>query len=293
MKFIPILILSVILFSYCTERMDIELDKTYPRLVVEGNLTSEEAFQKVKLTRSSDFMTDQSYEPVSGAKVTIYDSISKNYFNLFENDSIKGLYQTKSHVRGIPGHTYQLKIENVDIDSNGMKETYTASSTMQPINPIDSIDIVPYIEKISKEKGWEIRLYMWDSPQKDYYVFKILKNGKLLSDTITEWEYTDDMLFDNQYINGITCYYLKEKKEDEKLQSGDVVTLEVDGINKDYFNFINDAVMNYYPSIPIFSPPRANVSTNILPKEKTFGFFAAYSVRKISVIYNDHGKPPF
>ena len=57
-KYIFSLALGVLMLS-CTERIDIELDSTYRRLVVQGAVTSDSVRQRVLLTTTSDYFSNQ------------------------------------------------------------------------------------------------------------------------------------------------------------------------------------------------------------------------------------------
>lgn len=57
------------------------------------------------------------------------------------------------------------------------------------------------------------------------------------------------------------------------------------GITEDYYSFIYSYITDYYPKVPIFSGPSANIPTNIKPIDDAVGIFAAYSIERKSVIY--------
>ncbi|MCK5463086.1 MAG: DUF4249 family protein, partial [Bacteroidales bacterium] len=135
---ILIFAISISLWN-CTERIDLELDSTYTRLVVEGFITNDTAAHWVRLSETSDYFHNETAPAVTGAEVTIDDG--EQVHRLTESDTAKGWYLTSPDYHGIPGRTYTLIIRNVDIDNDGEVEEYTAASMMKPVNPIDSIKI--------------------------------------------------------------------------------------------------------------------------------------------------------
>lgn len=273
-----VMILSISSWS-CTEKINIELDNTYTRLVVWGELTTDTTVHTVRLTRTADYFFNQPTFGVSDALVTINDG--ENTITLFENAQIEGTYQTPSDYYGIPGKTYTLDISGVDIDGDGTSENYSASSRLRNVNPVDSIQLV-YNEMW---EAWEVKVFAWDSPDKDWYLFKVYRNNVLVSDTLTEWFAQTDDLFNGNYTNGITSQFLQDEYEDERPDVGDTVTFEINGITEEFYNFVIGMQMEIMFSAPLFSGPPANVSTNLT--NDALGFFAVYSAERASAIVTE------
>ena len=270
--------LSIITILYsCTEKMDIELDNSYTRLVVEGRFSTDTTVHQIKLTKTSSYFYNDVAPTVSGAVVTIDDGITT--IPLTESITRPGVYETASNVFGVIGKTYRLLIKNVDIDKNGVFEEYSANSTIYPINTIDSIAM----EYKTDFKAWEVKVYVIDPPTEDYYLFNVYKNNKLITDTITEPLITDDKFFNGNYTNGIGVGYLEDEKPDEKAFVGDTIGLEIWRINKDFHKFMTELQDATRPSTPLFSGPPSNAKGNI--SNGAVGYFAAYSIsRKRGVI---------
>ena len=270
--------------SSCTEDINMPLDSTYTRLVVDGSITTDTMKHKVRLTKSGDALYKLPVQVISNATVMISDG--SNEFTLHEDALNKGIYETDSTVYGVPGRTYTLHISHVDINDDGVFEEYTAQSYLKKENPIDSIQIV-YDGRIADNSGWVINLYAQEiGGGRNFYLMKAYKNGVLLTDSINEYtNMSDNTGFNGGYYNGFPVYMLQKSKIDERVQIGDAITLEMDGITEDYFNFVQDYIQEYFPKIPIFSGPSANISTNIEPKDKAVGFFAAYSIARCTKIY--------
>ena len=71
----------------------------------------------------------------------------------------------------------------------------------------------------------------------------------------------------------------------EALMPGDTVTLELNSIDLDYYNFIVDAQLEIMGNNPLFSGPAANVRSNIDNQGK--GIFTAYPVQRVSAILSE------
>ena len=279
LKYIIILLVSIsAIFSNCTERIDINPDDSYTRLVVDGKFTTDTTRHTIKLSKTADYFSNKPAPPVKNAQVTINDSIE-----LHEDSA--GYYRTGPNVFGIPGQTYTLKIQNVDINNDGNSETYTARSTMQSISKADSIDIA-YQKFPGIGQFWEILLYAKEPKGEDFYIFKTYKNDTLLTDSLGEWQVQDDEFFDGSYMDGIPVQTLQEDKTDEIVREKDTITLEINGITEKYHHFFHEMMAEIRQSNPLFSGSPANMTTNIKTTGGTnaVGFFAVYSVSRISMV---------
>jgi hypothetical protein len=273
-----------LIFTSCSEEVNFPLESTYIRMVVDGSITTDTAVHKVRLSTSGDALNNNSGFTVTNAVVTISDGTT--VFDLHENSSEPGTYETEPTVYGIPGRTYTLQISNVDVNGDGVKEEYTASSFLPKENPIDSIQI-KYQKFSTDDAGWLLNLFAQEiGGGRNFYLMKAYRNGKLVTDSAYECQnFADNTGFAGKYYDGFSVYYMNKNKEDEKLQPGDTVTLEMDGITEEYEQFLLGFVSEYNPKVPIFSGPSANIPTNIEPKEKAVGFFTAYSAERKSRVY--------
>lgn len=273
---IVLLAISTMLWN-CTERIEINLDSTYTRLVVEGNVTSDTMTHWIRLSETSDYFHNQVAPAVTGARVSVDDGVSVHL--LTESDTLPGWYFTSPDYHGIPGRTYTLRIGNVDIDKDGEPEDYSAASTMNPVNSLDSIKIEWFDTFFT---GYQVRIWAWDSPQPDWYAFKVRKNGILLTDTLYEMIVQSDEFFNGNYTYGIPSQFLSTDKPDEVVEVGDTITFEINGITEEYYNYVIEAQSQVFPQTPLFSGPPANIRTNI--DNGAIGFFEAYSVNYSSTI---------
>ena len=285
--YIQIITLSVIsvLAVGCTENIDnIQLGTTRPRLVVEGYISTDTTRQMVKLSKlGDDALKQDPIQVVSNALVTISDGTKT--FNLAEDATKKGTYFTAPDVYGVPGRTYTLNIRNVDINNDKTMEEYSAISLLKRLNPIDSVHLV-YNNTNPRFINWSVNLYTMDPGQgRNFYLIKVIKNSILLTDSVFKYSIGDNSGFEGKYYNGFPVYNLREERKDERVSRGDTVKVELYGITEDYFSFIYSYITDYYPKVPIFSGPSANIPSNIKPTDDAVGIFTAYSVKRKSVIY--------
>lgn len=266
--------LLVVINSSCTERIDISLDDSTVKLVIEGSITTERKSHKVFLSTTSGYFYNQKPESVQGATVSISDGV--NNYNLTETGP--GVYQTAQFVRGSEGITYTLNIK-LNSQVGGYTE-FTASSKILPVASPDSVKLL-YHPEWSSSGLWEVMCYFQDPPTTDFYRFLVSKNGTLVSDTLDEWVVTDDRFFNGYYVNGATVAYLDQGTKEERLTSGDIVVVEMNNLSEEYANFIWNSQSEIRGSYPLFSGPPANVKGNI--SNGAIGFFSAHAVRRAVV----------
>ncbi len=272
-----ILVMALVVFlGSCTEVIDMDLKSVNQRLVVEGTVTNEMKLHYVKLSKSIPYLENKPTPEVSGAVVTLSDG----FYSIGMKESLEfpGVYFTQREFAGSPGRTYTLKIDEVDIDGDGITEQYEASSVMPYIGQGDSIGL-SYSEEWEL---WKILLFAQDPPDsQDYYMFRVFKNGKLISGNISEYSIVSDKYFDGNYARGIWVQSLDASESSRPLEEGDIVSLQMAGITRQYYEFIEAVQREGRGQYPLFTGPPANVPGNI--SNGALGFFAAFAVTYQSV----------
>ena len=271
------LLLAFFALQSCTERIELELDTAFTKLVVDARLSTDTTSHRFFLSKTGSYFSNQSDPAVSNASVKL--SYGNETIIFTEDPIIKGMYVSPENFFGIENETYNLLIENVDINEDGEMETYSAQSTMPESFPIDSIKL----ENVPFSNGIGVNWYYKDPEIQNFYVFMASINQQLISDTLKDIIAIDDQLFNGGYTNGIMVYYLDQEKETESLLAGDVVSLHLGFITKEYFEFISAAKSESFFSSPLFSGPPANVPTNM--SNNALGFFTTISYRKASKTY--------
>ncbi|MDR3141544.1 MAG: DUF4249 domain-containing protein [Tannerellaceae bacterium] len=269
----------------CTARIDIHTEASAPRLVIYGSISTDTMQHSIKITRSSGYFSTSKPEGISHAAVSI--RTDKETFTLQESSTEAGLYQTGSSVFGAEGETYRLSVA-LDFDEDGRQEAYEAVSYMPGTPRIDSIGFRP-----SPLSDDYLEVLVWGHmPEADgnYLSFHLYRNHKIVNDSLQGFLMTDDMYMDKKEIAGVSCFYLNQEEEQNILREGDIITVRIDGITKEYAAFINAAQRELWGSDPVFSGPPANVQTNIISKSPSesilvSGFFTAFSGSKQTTVY--------
>jgi hypothetical protein len=265
------IILLALLAAACTERIDVQLDNTYTRVVVDGNIEADTGIYSVTLTKSADYFSNEPVPKVVNATVSINDGF--NTFMLHESqEGQSGIYQTDSNFIGRTGATYTLHVElDEEISGNTSVE---ATSYLPPVTHLDSIGA--YFQPDWGPEGiWTVKLWAQEpGDEVNYYLFNLYRNGVLMTDSITKKVVSDDKFYNGSYMNGVDVIYINNQHAWERLYPGDMITLQMSGITKEYFDFINQVQQAGF-NLPFFTGPPANVQGNVT--NGGIGFFAAWS----------------
>jgi hypothetical protein len=268
----PALIIVVMLTAAaCTEKIDVKLDSTYTRLVVDGSIGTDTSAYAVNLTKTSDYFYNGPAPRVVNAIVTLTDGDTT--FTLQESEpGVSGVYLTDPGFHGVIKKDYQLQVRLAEAIAG--TQDYTAECRLNPVTRLDSIQAV-FQPDWSKDGFWEIRVFAQEpGDEKNYYLFQLYRNGTLLTDTISKYMTSDDTYFNGNYIAGATAMYLDNADSNQSIRAGDHIVVKMSGITKEYYDFIYQVQMSGF-NIPFFSSPPANVVGNI--SGEGVGFFAAYS----------------
>jgi len=266
MKNIILIIVIAMTAISCSEKINLKLDDSAQKIVIEGLITNETKAHTIKITKSTSYFSDEPAPAVTGANVTINDGTLIYHLN----ETSAGIYQTDSNFAGVVGKTYVL-----NISYNG--ESYSASSLLKFVPQIDSITCKLFDSPFGHEQNiYEVDLWAQEpEPSGDYYLWNVYKNNVLYSDTLNKVAYSDDSFINGNYAAGIMILQVKAFP-------GDTVMLEMLSISKEYFNFLNDVLTESSGGSNPFSGPPANVKGNI--SNGALGFFLAAAVSSKSCI---------
>jgi len=255
----------------CTKRIDVNLnDQGFERLVVDGWITNQKGPHTVRLTKTTDYFENEAAPRAEGAQVTISDGTET--IVLSENEP--GIYQTTPEWRGKTGHTYTL-----NIDYNG--ETYEATEYLDTVPRIDSILYdTARIESDQEvfEEYRELYLFTRESPgEGDHYMWRFFKNGTLLTDTLNEYLFVDDLLVDGNYIYA----YDFDGFNWVEAEPGDTLTIEQHKISGGVYDNFEAVMLETEWRGGIFDSPPANVPSNI--SNGAVGFFIASGIDRYTL----------
>ena len=256
MKKYPILIIffSVIVLLSCEEVVNIPLEKSEPRLVIDASIEwfkgTNGNNQNIRLSRTSGFY-EENTEAVTDAQIMIFseDGSEFNFEHVQEGNYVNNEFQPELN------KSYHLEIF-VD------EQVYTATEILVPVVPID------YIEQLNSG-GFagdeiEIKAYYTDPVEtEDYYLFEFIDDDVSLE------------IYEDEFTNGnqIFGYY-----SNENIEQDDEISIQIQGISKSYYEFlfILRSQVGSNGGGPFETMP-ATVKGNIInqtnPENYPFGYF--------------------
>lgn len=238
----------------CTKVIDVDLNKTDPKYVIEGTILNNTTTQKVRITRTLNFDESTAFPVVDNAVVTVTDNLGVSGTFVSVGD---GYYELLGY-QGIEGRTYNL---TVTVDG----KTFTASSTMPQLVTIDSLY---YTEFVFVQDTFRSPVAAHFDPAgiQNYYQFHITRNGNK-----EEGVY----LLDDQFTDGnldVQPLFI------DSLEIGDQLTVDMFCIDKPVWTYFNQLSVNTNGQGATPANPTSNISGGCL------GYFSARTVDSKTII---------
>lgn len=260
----PLLTTSVILVALCgcQEVIDIDLNSTAPKLVIEGNIHTGPGPYYVGLSKTVNFDDPNQFPTISNALVVISDDMG-NHDTLEELTVLPGVYHTH-FLQGAESHTYYLTV-------TAEGHTYTSQCTVPPTVTLDSLRSI----NLSTPSGINTLMLpvYTDAPG--------VKNFYRFIETINGDKQNRIFVFDDTGYDGLTNQRPLLSLNNH-IHAGDTVIVEMQGISQDIYNYFfvlaqqNGGLIN-----PSGNP--ANPPSNI-QGENVIGYFSAYNFQSDTLI---------
>jgi len=248
------LLLSLNSLYSCEEVVQVDLEESEPRLVIEASIlwrkNTAGNVQLIKLTTTAPFFDDQ-IPPAEGASVSIFSETGME----FEFEEMEpGIFRNDQFVPQL-NKTYELEIEYQD-------EVYKATETLLPVASLE------YIEQTDNGgfggEDIEFKAYFTDPPNtQNYYLVRFFYEE--LTIQIYEDKFTDG--------NQTFAYF-----SNEDLNPGDEIGFEIQGISKRFYEylFILRSQAGSGNGGPFQTQPttvRGNIINTTNPDNFAFGYF--------------------
>ncbi|NDW10038.1 DUF4249 family protein [Dysgonomonas sp. 520] len=258
--YIILAVASSFLVSSCEKIVTVDLHSVEPRLVIEGKVPLNE-YATVRLTTTKDFYSDNEFEPILGAVITI--EADNGEFDTLDYDPLKKLYVSDKIV-GQERVTYNLMVVLDEAE-------YTATSKMPPLVPIDSLTM-DFVKSVNTKYPYPY-VHFQDpvGKENDYYRHLVFINGKkhtLNDDAMTSMDHSDGI-----YVSRLITVSSNDE-DNHPIKKGDEITIEQQCLDKSCFKFFN-TLSNIDNSM---NNPTTNIAGGAL------GYFSAYSFTRASII---------
>ena len=252
-----ILFVAAMANSACTEKINLKLNDSSPRLTIECSVNDGPGPYYVILTKSRLYTENNSFTGLPSAQIIISDDAG-NSDTLTE--AIAGLYKTNT-LQGTIGRTYKLSVTTEGT-------TYQSICKMPPPVDIDSIELADETNFKGEVKK-NANIYVRDPAgvQNDYRVTSVLNDS--LS---TGFHIHSDRLWDGK----LRTFNVPQGD----LHSGDklkVNLLSIDAHIYTYFSQFNQNQNN-------FGAPAAPANPDPVYTPSALGYFSAHSIKSKTII---------
>jgi hypothetical protein len=251
-------LLAIFLLVSCEEKVNIPLDTSNPKLVIDANILwqkgTDGSTQKIKLTTTTDYYSNV-IPTVSGATVYITDS-STTVFTFVETPNT-GEYVCSNFVPVI-NKSYTLTVQYAG-------QTYTATNTLLATPAIESVQQ----NTVQGFSGNEIQVkffYQDNGAEDNNYLIGVKNSTK----AIPEYGVLKDEFFQGNQMFG---FY-----SDDKLKTGDQLFFSLEGISLRYYNYMKEllSIAGSGNNSGPFSTPPVTLRGNIINQTDDTNFPLGY-----------------
>ena len=255
-------ILFSIIFYSCEKTINVDIRKAESKYVIEAYVSNQPGDCKVHITQTVNFSELAQFPGVSGAVVTIQDN-KDSPIELAETGN--GMYES-ADINGGESHTYFLSVK---INS----EVFTSVCKMPEQVNFDRLSVVDFRSFDGNRKFSNVTFF--DPPGKgNAYRFLQYKNDILNKNIFV----LNDDFTDGRINNSLLTFF--DKTNDERLESGDSVRVEMQCIDPAVYKFFSSLSQSSTGSSDNVSPgnPVSNIEGGAL------GYFSAYTKQTKVVI---------
>lgn len=254
------ILLSLFLLSSCEEVIDINLNSTNPKYVIEADLNDISTTQTIRISKTVNFSEPIPSEPVNNAQIIVTDVSGKiHVFNATGN----GVYAS-SNFKPTANGSYSLKV-NIE------GQEFLSTTTRVPYVEVDSLGITK--DEIFNETYYSITFKFLDPiNMANYYKY---------SYSVNDQPFKFSAVFSDKFNNGLlVTHEITERNEDSKFVVGDEVNILRECINVDVYNFWSD-LQSINPGSAAPANPKSNISNGAL------GYFSVSSAKLYKVTISD------
>lgn len=236
-------------FYSCQDVIKINIPNSTPTLSVDGILSNRTlGGDTIKLSTTTNYFSNNSFSPYSGAKVMITDSFGGM-------ESLTEVAPGKFPIvttKPVIGHFYTLDIFT-------SSDHFRAVAHINRISPtLDSIKF-QYQKKTIQYDTAGYYLYFFGQELKgpgDYAWIRVYKNNNLLNQPSDLFPVSDQFT-DGKYYKGVGI------RTHEAFQINDIARVEIWSISKDAYNYLSE-IQTQINNRGIFATTPSNVSSNII-----------------------------
>ena len=256
-KIFTVSFLATLFFTSCEDVIELELEDTTPRIVIEGTINMTTQTAQVVFTKSNGFYEDTTPNAVSGVKAVLQNE-SGTAFQLSETDP--GTYVAEN-VAAMPGENWTIEVESEGV-------TYIASTTAPVPTTLDTL--ITEIE--DRPFGGDTQVRMTAEWEDEASVSNFYRLRPYQNDTLIAQSYNltnDDFSDGNRIRNPIM----------EEFDIGGLIKIELMSVDENYYRYfleLSTVVGNGFNSSNPYNPI-GNFDNGAL------GYFGIFSISEKEV----------
>jgi hypothetical protein len=258
----------------CQDVIQFEVEKLDPKIVVEGQVSTNPLDNYIKLTYNQNFYDSSEVIPASGLQVSIIDQLGNREL-LVETPTGSGIYPIQT--LGIIGRSYSIQIKTKTAEYQSEPQILQAHA---PLNYLFQHEYTVNNRPIPFIPPGQYALFGFtdNAATQDYSLYRIAVNDTLLKDL------NFFTVIEDRFINGASVDSIAFGR---RFNPGDKVTIEHRSLTKGAFEYLNaiGAQLGSAGS-PFEVPPgpiRGNVRNVANKEDYCLGYFGACDVLRDSI----------
>ena len=287
-RYLFIIGIIAVVFSSCTDKIDLTLPDPEPVLVVDGFITDRDTTQWIKLSSLENYFADPppNFSVYKNAVVKLLeDGQEVGQYTFMDSTA-----QFELEYKGINGKWYQIEI--LLPDGKRYKSEEEFMETVPKIDTIWSVANLNNPDASAFSADYGVYMNTQETPGiGDYYQWKSYVNGEYQAEP-QDLNFTNDQFVDGQYVENFEVFGLSEEDYQEfKANSIDGkvwIKVEQTQISSRYYDFL---FLVFQQTLLIggpFAAPPAEIRGNVYleggNEEFALGYFYAASVDTKTVL---------
>jgi len=275
------LFFAVILSWGCQEIIDLDLEKSDTRVVIEGRIVDENSIKKIKISQSLNYYDTGKMQPIANAEISLLDG-NDNLISEFIYNSQDSTYQTFDSLRLDVGSEYRIQIL-VNDELLEAKGEILENPTLDSIYYLSEEELQNLGQQVIGEGYFMFVNGRLNNEGIEYFKLDITVNDTLrnsrgaLSNSVLTSEF-----FGKEFRALPVPGTFKEK---------DTVDLQLYTLNEDVYQYYIEFINLLFNDGGVFSPPPVNPTTNIKnltnSENPPLGFIQFSSIQRRSLIIEE------
>lgn len=257
---INLFIIFAALLSSCEDLIDINLNDSDPRIVIEADLQDRSTEHRIMVTRTIPFNDSRPNDPVDNAEVHLV--AANGAIHSFEYSASANAYVNRT-LRLREGSRYSLRVAFGD-------QIYESTETMPRRVPVDSVGVLR--ENIFNETFYFATLRFKDPANvANYYKYNISVDGKPMKFS---------QAYSDKFNDGLNVVHQIGSADDDVTNTSTMVVRR-HSITASVFKYWND-IQTTNPGSAAPANPTSNISNNAL------GYFSLSTVDEFRFDFSDY-----